>query len=216
MSADSRRLLGDIYLRHRWYPAAYRQYKTLTDITAGDPLGWLRLSAAAAGSGRIDEALRIQRQVATAEGTPGPDDPRAFARLLSAAQLGRLLAEPQAPPGQAESVARKLKELQLFSGPSALCILTWEDFETPLSLATLDGDKEAPAGEAQDAAKVGLTAVLLPIGDLSRLRFVARWRSDPRGRAVDAMFHTLLWDGKAFNVKIHPATLSPKEKEIAL
>lgn len=216
LSADSRRLLGDIYLRHRWYPAAYRQYKTLIDIAAVDPLTWLRLAAAAAGSGRVDEALRIQRQVATAEGTPGPTDPRAFARLLSAAHLGRLLAEQNAPPGQSESVARKLKELQLWSGPSALCILTWEDFESPLALVSLEGDKEAPVGEASDAAPVGLAAVLLPTAELSRLRFVARLRSDPRGRPVDVTFHTLIWDGKTFNVKVRAATLTAKDKEIAL
>jgi Ca-activated chloride channel family protein len=218
LSADSRRLLGDIYLRHRWYPAAYRQYKTLTDIalTPVEPLTWLRLAAAAAGSGRVDEALRIQRQVATAEGTPGPNDPRAFARLLSAAHLGRLLAEANAPPGQSESVARKLKELQLWSGPSALCILTWEDFESPLALVSLEGDKEAPAGEVSDAAPAGLAAVLLPTAELSRLRFVARLRGDPRGRDVAVVFHTLVWDGKTFNVKVHPAVLSAKDKEIAL
>jgi Ca-activated chloride channel family protein len=216
LSADSRRLLGDIYLRHRWYPAAYRQYKTLIDIADAEPLTWLRLAAAAAGSGRVDEALRIQRQVATAEGTPGPTDPRAFARLLSAAHLGRLLAESNAPEGQSESVARKLKELQLWSGPSALCILTWEDFESPLALVSLEGDKETPVGEASDAAPVGLAAVLLPTAELSRLRFVARLRSDPRGRNVDLMFHTLVWDGKTFNVKVRPATLPAKDKEIAL
>ena len=89
LSAEARRLLGDVYLRHAWYPAAYRQYKTLTDVAAADPASWLRLAAAAAGAGRVDEALRIERQVATAEGTPGPNDPRAWARMLSAGAARR-------------------------------------------------------------------------------------------------------------------------------
>ena len=230
-SADSRRLLGDVYLRHGWYPAAYRQYRTLADTascaapaqggelcTPGpqDALGWLRLAAAAAGSGRVDEALRLQRQVAGAEGTPGPNDPRAWARLLSAARLGRLLADEKAPPGQTESVGRKLKELGLFNSPGALSILIWEDYAAALSLATLDGDKEAPLGERTDALAAGVTATLLPLGDLSRVRWVVRWHDDPPKRGVDFTLETLTWDGKSFQIKIHPGTLPSAEKEIVL
>lgn len=215
-SADSRRLLGDVYLRHGWYPSAYRQYKTLTDIAASDPVSWLRLAAAAGGSGREDEALRIERQVASAEGVPGPNDPRGWARMLSAARLGRLLADKSAPAGQIESVSRKLKELGVFSGPAALVILTWEDYKAALSLVGLDGDKEAPAGEPTVALPVGATAVLLPTGDVERLRWVARWRNDPPGREVGFVAHTLIWNGKAFSVKVQKGKLGVKEKESAI
>ncbi len=230
-SADSRRLLGDVYLRHGWYPAAYRQYRTLADTAScaapaqggelctpgpSDALGWLRLAAAAAGSGRVDEALRLQRQVAGAEGTPGPSDPRAWARLLSAARLGRLLADEKAPPGQAESVGRKLKELGLFNSPGALSILIWEDYAAALSLVSLDGDKEAPLGEKTDALAAGVTATLLPLGDLARVRWVVRWHDDPPKRNVDFTLETLTWDGKSFQIKLHPGTLPSAEKEIAL
>lgn len=228
-SPDSRRLLGDVYLRNRWYPAAYRQYKTLTDIVPTDARAWLRLAAAAAGSGRVDEALRLQRQVSSAEGTPGPDDPRAWARLLSAARLGRLLADPAAPPGQSESVARKLKELQVFSGPAALCILTWEDFTAQLTLASGEAAPAAPAapgakpaaaavppGEVTDALPVGLTAVLLSAADLDKTRWIVRWRNDPRGRDVAFTLHTMIWDGKTFQVTVRSETLPAKEKELAL
>ena len=230
-SADSRRLLGDVYLRHGWYPAAYRQYKTLADnascaapsqggelCTPGpqDALGWLRLAAAAAGSGRVDEALRLQRQVSSAEGTPGPSDPRAWARLLSAARLGRLLADPKAPPGQAESVGRKLKELGLFDSPGALSILIWEDYAASLALVTLDGDKEAPLGEKTDALPAGVTATRIPLGDLPRVRWVVRWQADPPKRGVDFTLETLTWDGKSFKVKLQSGTLPSAEKEIVL
>jgi Ca-activated chloride channel homolog len=215
-SPDSRRLLGDVYLRHGWYPAAYRQYKTLTDIASNDAVSWLRLAAAAAGSGRIDEAIRVQRQVASAEGTPGPSDPRAWARLLTAARLGRLLAEQSPPAGQSESVSRKLKELQLWSGPATMMILTWEDFGATLSLVSLDGDKEAPIGESTDAAPAGLTSTLLSTGDLERVRWVVRFRRDPPHRAVDFVLHTMTWDGKAFHVKLTKGTLPAGSKEIAI
>ena len=215
-SADSRRLLGDVYLRHAWYPAAYRQYKTLIDVASKDPLSFLRLAAAAAGSGRVDEALRLERQVATAEGTPGPNDPRAWARMASAARLGRLLADKSAPPSQAESVARKLKELGVFSGPAALIVLTWEDFGAALSLAGLDGDKDAPIGEATTALPVGLVSVLLPAADVDRLRWVARFRHDPPGRDVAFVAHTLIWDGKTFAVRVKSGTLAAADKESAI
>ncbi|APR78494.1 Hypothetical protein A7982_03841 [Minicystis rosea] len=215
-SADSRRLLGDVYLRHGWYPAAYRQYKTLTDVAAADPTSFLRLAAAAAGSGRVDEALRLERQVATAEGTPGPNDPRAWARMLSAARLGRLLADTSAPASQAESVSRKLKELGVLSGPATLVIVTWEDYAAALSLAALDGTKETPIGEATTALPMGLVAVIVPTAEAERLRWAVRWRSDAPGRDVAFTRHTITWDGKAFAVKVQAGKIAAKEKESLL
>jgi Ca-activated chloride channel homolog len=182
-SPASRPLLGDVYLRHGWYPAAYRQYTTLTDIAPDDAAGWLRLAAAAAESGRVDEALRIQRKVATAEGTPGPTDPRAWARQLSAARIGQLLAGddgggsagPKAALGaaEAESLGRKLKELQLFSGPATLRIVLWEDYATALALAALDGQTEAALGEGMSLDETAWVTCLRAVHDLSSLERVS-------------------------------------------
>lgn len=222
-SAESRRLLGDIFLRHAWYAPAYRQFKSLTEVAPSDAAGWLRMAAAAAGSGRVDEALRIQRQVAAAEGTPGPDDPRAWARLWSAARLARLLAggdaasaERPSEPGLEGSLTRKLKELQIFAGPAALCVLTWEDLDASLALAGLDGDKEAPLADVTDASPVGLTAILLPAGDLERLRWEARWKADPPARDVKLTFHTIVWDGKTFVVKVKTESIAPAKRQVSL
>jgi Ca-activated chloride channel homolog len=214
-SPESRRLLGDVYLRHGWYPAAYRHYKTLTEFAPTDATGWLRLAAAAAGSGRVDEALRVQRQVSAAEGTPGPNDPRGWARTLSAARLGRLLADP-AQSAQTESLARKLKELQIFSGPAALRILTWEDFSAVLALSTKDGDAEATIGEIADAGTVGAMSILMPAADLARLTWSVRWRNDPPGRDVNFVVTTIVWDGKAFKVDSKPGVLPAKQKDLTL
>jgi len=213
-SAASRRLLGDVYLRHGWYPAAYRQYATLSELAPEDPAAWLRLAAAAAGSGRVDEALRLQRKVAGAEGSPGPNDPRVWARLLSAARLGRLLADP-AQSAQAEGLSRKLKELQLFSGPAALRILVWEDYAAALALVTLEGEAEAPIGDPQQAPQVGLASVLLPLSDLDRLGWRVRWKNDPPGRDVRFEVTTLIWDGAAFKVTTKPGALSAGQRDIA-
>jgi tetratricopeptide (TPR) repeat protein len=215
-SAASRRMLGDVYLRHGWYPAAYRQYKTLSEISGADPTSWLRLAAASAGAGRVDEALRIERQVATAEGTPGPSDPRAWARLLSAARLSRLLADQSAGASQAEAVSRKLKELGILTGPGALVLLTWEDYGAALSLVPLDGGKETNAGEATSGAPAGLEALLLPASDVDRLKWTVRWKSDAPGRDVAFALSTLVWNGKAFQVSVLKGTLLAKDKETAL
>ena len=101
----ARQLLGDIYLRHGWYELAYRQYKTLTEYRPDDPAALLRLAAAAAGVGRIDEALRLERKVSGGEGEPGPTDPRRWARLWSAARTAQLMAAPATAASKASARA---------------------------------------------------------------------------------------------------------------
>ncbi len=128
-----------------WYPAAYRQFKTLTDLDTKSPLAWLRLANAAAGAGRVDEALRIDREVSGGEGTPGPNDPRMFARLLSASRLGLLLEKPDPAAGiTTDAVSRKIKEFSLFSGPGTLSILTWDDLDAQLVIGAADEKSGSP------------------------------------------------------------------------
>lgn len=64
----ARRRLGDLYRAHGWFHDAYRQYQTLASIRPDDPTVLLLLAQAAAGSGRVDEALRLEQRLAeTAE-----------------------------------------------------------------------------------------------------------------------------------------------------
>ncbi|MEO6420268.1 MAG: VIT domain-containing protein, partial [Polyangiaceae bacterium] len=208
----SRKVLGDIYLRRGWFTAAYRQYKTLTDLDARNPLAWLRLADSAAGAGRIDEALRIEREVATGEGSPGPNDPRYFARLWSAARLGILLGNPapNAPAGSAEAIHRKLKELQLFSGPGTLALVVWNDLDARLSLAAADEKKEALAGETTDAGVTGLYSLLASNDTWEKTARAVRWKADAPGRSVKYKVVALTWDGKKFWVKIKDGELKPE------
>lgn len=213
-SALSRRVLGDIFLRQGWYPAAYRQYKTLTDLDGKNPLAWLRLANAAAGAGRVDEALRIDREVAGGEGTPGPNDPRMFARLLSASRLGFLLDKPDPAAGvTAEAVSRKIKELSLFSGPGTLSILTWEDLDAQLVVGTADEKKEQLAGEATDAGAVGLYSVLSSPDAWERVAHAARYKSEILQRKVPFRVVTLAWNGKEFKVATKKGELRPGVKQ---
>lgn len=63
MDELARRRLGDLYRAHGWYEDAYRQYETLVSIRPDDPTALLLLAQAAAGAGRVDEALRLEQRV---------------------------------------------------------------------------------------------------------------------------------------------------------
>jgi Ca-activated chloride channel homolog len=212
---DSRRLLGDIYLAHAWYEPAYRQYRTITESKPDDALGWLRLAASAAGAGRIDEALRLERKVANAQGNPGPTDPRRWARMLSAARMAQLIDHPPKEI-KPESVKRELKQLQLFSGPGTLVLVTWQDLAADLVLVTRAGGKDVALGEVTDAAKAGLSGVLLTQSDAENVSFVARLRSPKLDEAVALVRHDIVWNGKDFEVRLKKAELGERATETEL
>ncbi len=202
---DSRRLLGDIYLAHGWADAAYRQYQTLVQRVPDEALYRLRLAAAAAGAGRVDEALRIERKVARTPGRPGPDDPRRWARLLSAVRLARMLHQPPDGDGSerlGEALQARLKELQLFRGPGVLVLATWRDLAADLELAAFAGQTPVAAGEATDAAAVGLSALMLAPGERQRLGLQLRRRSPAPRRPIAVDLIALRWDGELFAIEV--------------
>ena len=219
-NTSSRRLLGDIYLAHGWYGPAYRQFKTLTEAEPSQWTGWLRLASAAAGSGRVDEALRVERRVAEAEGNPGPRDPRRWARLWSAARLARLIASPPPgeadPKGMAEGMKRRLKELQLFEGPATLVVLTWEDLNVDVALVSKSGRSDAQVGELVEAPEVGLSALFVPTAELRELTLSARIRGGSPSRKLTLVRHDITWDGKAFQVKIKDAPMESDARSVEL
>lgn len=195
-SPGSRRLLGDIFFRHHWFERAYRQFQDLVEMTPDDALAVIRLARAAAGTGRVDEALRILRKVAAGEGRPGADDPRRFARLHAAVYLALLLAEPEKDT-PAASVARELGRLQLFDAPAVWHLLVWDDLGARL---TLTSDPPTPiAGDAIDAGVTGLYALQAPAGALPPLS--VRHQGIVLDREVSFMRLTVTWDGKEFKVE---------------
>jgi hypothetical protein len=206
-------------MRRGWYAAAYRQYKTLTDLDPKKPLSWLRLAGAAAGTGRVDEAFRIEHDVASGQGSPGADDPRYWARLWSAARLGTLLADPSKAGGTeaVEGITRRLKQLQLFSGPGTLALVTWEDLDARLVLVNADAKKETLTGEPNDAGETGLFALFVQSAAWERGPWAIRWRSDaPGGRDVKLKLVTLAWDGKGFKVDVRAATAKASDRLLQL
>jgi Ca-activated chloride channel family protein len=218
VSPISRRVLGDVFLRRGWYAAAHRQYKTLTDLDPQKPTSWLRLAAAAAGTGRVDEAFRIEHDVASGEGSPGADDPRFWARLWSAARLGGLIADPSKAGGAdaVEGITRRLKQLQLWSGPGTLAIVTWEDLDARLVLVHGDEKRETPAGEPNDAGDAGLFAQFVQNDVWERGAWAVRWKADARGRDVPFQVTTIAWDGKGFKVKVDHRTARATDRRVPI
>lgn len=195
-SPQSRELLGDIFFRHGWFERAYRQYEDLVGIRPEEQAAAIRLARAAAGAGRVDEALRILRKVAAGEGRPGADDPRRFARLHAAVLLARLLAAPSDKAPEA-SVARELGRLQVFTAPGSWTFLVWDDLGARLTLAA---DPTQPlAGDVTDASATGLYAVQLPAGGGAPP--TVRHQGHTLGRPVAFERLTVTFDGKAFKVE---------------
>jgi tetratricopeptide (TPR) repeat protein len=214
----ARQLLGDVYLAHGWYDLAYAQYTTLTEMAPENLLAWLRLASAAAGAGRTDEALRIERKVARSPGNPGPSDPRLFARLAAATHMARLIAEPPRDVDSKrliESMSRDLAELQLFQGPGTLVLLSWEDLGADL-IARAGGKSPALAGETTDAAAVGLSALLLPAGKRGSVPLQAHLRSAPPSRPLKLVVCTIDHDGKAFQVNLKRVELAAGQADVGL
>ena len=178
--------------------------------------GW---RAAAAGTGRIDEALRVERKVASAQGNPGPIDPRRWARLLSAARLGSPDRRP--PPLRRQQDPRR--ELQTraqgapaVQRPGTLVVLTWEELDADVALATRVDGREVALGEATDAASVGLASVMLSTPDAQRAQFAARLRSFRAITVSSCSVHDIGWDGKDFQGHGRRRELATKASESVL
>jgi Ca-activated chloride channel family protein len=213
---STRRLLGDIFLRHGWYQEAYRQYQDLVSIT-GAPNDVIRQARAAAGAGRVDEALRLLRKVATGEGRPGPEDPRRFARLHAAVLLAQMLATEEGLPK--DSLERELERLQLFDGPTTWTFLSWSDLEQQLTLgieplgpepteAELEAAKRA-ALRTSDGRSTGDTGLwVIQAAELDDL--VVRHQGPIPTRAVAFERLTVRWDGEHFQVDRSLGTIAAK------
>lgn len=198
-SFESRRLLGDVFLRHGWYDGAYRQYEDLVASRPDDMTAAIRLARAAAGAGRVDEALRILRKIAAEEGRPGADDPRRFARLHAAAYLAAMLAEQGTPRA---SIAQELRRLQLFDAPTTWTLLTWHDLDASLVLARTD----EIAVDAIAASGTGLFALQT---DGGAMPLTVRHAGADHARAVSYQRIVVAFDGKDFAVQVEPGAIGP-------
>jgi len=103
----ARRRLGDLYRAFGWFDEAYRQYQTLAALAPHDGSVLLLMALAAAGTGRINEALRLEQRVAAS--AAGSGDAARWALLWASLQLA----------GQ-RALARKKGDRKLLASLGAL------------------------------------------------------------------------------------------------
>ncbi|GEM_PF-797701 len=206
-SIASRRLLGDLFLRHGWFADAYRQYELLLHFDES-PDSAIRMARAAAGTGRSDEALRLLKRVYSGEGRPGVDDPRRWAKLHAALILAGLLDADLDVP-RAKLVA-ELKALKLSDGPTTWELLEWRDLGADLVLVPDYSDDPklavAPDSDRVDAHGTGLSAIQ-PSGDH---KLTVRHAGLVPDRDIEWRRVTLRWDGEAFTVTERSGIISAK------
>ena len=211
----ARRQLGDLFLRHKWYSEAYRQFKTLVDSAGDNPIALLRLAAAAAGMGKTDEALRLERKVASGEGEPGSSDPRLWARLLSAARIaGMILEAKKANEGdKVGALERSLKRTQVAAQRSTLMIMVWDDLEAGLTMNPMAGDEDLTVSDRVNAPGVGLA--MIDVGESVPEGFELAVRTGGALiRPVEFELYTISWDGKSFSISSERGEIPPGETEI--
>ncbi|UJR84828.1 AgmX/PglI C-terminal domain-containing protein [Sandaracinus amylolyticus] len=133
----ARRRLGDLYRAHGWYDDAYRQYATLSAIRPDDPGVLLLLAQAAAGAGRVDEALRLeQRLMETAE--PGAREGLArIAQLWSSVRFAKLREDARRNSDEARlaSLVARMRRSGVLRGAGDMRVsLTWSHPDAQLAL----------------------------------------------------------------------------------
>jgi len=133
----ARRRLGDIYRAHGWFEDAYRQYQTLAEIRPDDRTVQLLLAQAAAGAGRVDEALRLERALMQ---TAEPGAARGIARtalLWSSVRFARLrrAAREQDDDERLEELSRWMRRSGVLREAGELRVtLVWSHPDAELSL----------------------------------------------------------------------------------
>ena len=135
----ARRRLGDLYRAHGWFEDAYRQYQTLASIRPDDPSALLLLAQAAAGTGRIDEALRLeQRLMETAQ--PGAERGIArVAQLWTSVRLAKLrdAARSSNNEERLDALERRMRRSGVLTGAGDLRVtLVWSHPDAQIAMWT--------------------------------------------------------------------------------
>ena len=181
----ARRRLGDLYRAHGWFEEAYRQYQTLRELRPDEPEVLLLLARAAAGAGRVDEALRLEERLAqTAE--PGSAHGVARTALLhSSVRFARLRASTD-DEARLAALRRRMRRTGVLSQAVALrASLTFSHPDAQLALfAAHPGG--ALARPRDLAPEHGIEAFEAPELEPGAYRLEVRARAGPASLAVDA------------------------------
>ena len=199
-----RRRLGNLYLAHGFFDAAYREFQVLGWLVPQDESVLLLLADAAAGLGRFDEALRLSSRVAEAVGAQNSArGASAWARVLYAIRLAKLRAEAKQKGDQnllgQLTVRGRSDGLSGYAG-KLLVALTWAHPDAGLQLlitppGRLD-DKTNPSGERANiqGGSVGLEAQRFDRVEAGDWRFVVYKPSAGKGQGSYRGELTVLFD----------------------
>ncbi len=198
----ARRRLGDLYRAHGWFEDAYRQYQTLASIRPDDSTVLLLLAQAAAGTGRIDEALRLeQRSMETAQ--PGAERGIArIAQLWSSVRLAKLRAAAREADDSARlrALEQRMRRGGVLTGSGDLRVtLVWSHPDAQIALYA-GHPGEALARPAEIAPEHGIEAFDVAEQEEGAYRLEVR-RFDASSPTAIAAELVLVWhEGRADEV----------------
>ncbi len=170
----ARRRLGDLYRAHGWYGDAYREYLILNRLRPNDDSVLLSLARAAAGAGRIDEALRLEQRVSesveSAVAHPGLHPSRqqtglpTWARLWTTVRLKELRLKAQGSEQKLFAIGRRERSTGVLRDPPAVfAAITWnhpDDLPQLFIRTPQEKDKDWQRAEMQGGVH-GVEAVSL-------------------------------------------------------
>ncbi|MEM9067181.1 MAG: AgmX/PglI C-terminal domain-containing protein [Myxococcota bacterium] len=178
----ARRRLGDLYRAHDLHEHAYREYRTLARLRPANEDVLLLLARAAAGAGRIDEALRLEQRLSESQAPGEIQGAGAVARLWTTARLAAMKAD--ASPDELRRIRRRERSTGVLRNPPAvLVLLTWAHPEDQPELhLNLPSTPEGTAWEraAVSSSAFGLEAHRVQDREEGPIRVEVR-RANPEG-----------------------------------
>ncbi len=214
----ARRRLGDLYRAHGWYEEAYREYETLTRLLPDDDGVLLLLASAAAGAGRMDEALRLEQRLGeSAEAGGDPGAPR-WARLWQSVRLGRLRDDARRA-GKNEDLKALLRRTRsagvLRDTPALKAFVVWDHPDANLVLSLGYPGSQGLDRAPELGAAFGVEAVILRRREDGTYRFeVEGPKDDPRRFRAEIV--VLLGEGSREEVILRqPIELTRERTKVA-
>lgn len=208
----ARRRLGDLYRTFGWFQEAYRQYQTLAVLAPHDTSVLLLMALAAAGTGRIDEALRLEQRVAAS--ATGSGGAARWALLWSSIRLAQLRQEARQKGDKlllAKLIARTRRAGVLRHARPLRVIVTWAHPEANLELwGAHPGWRTQRAGEL--APQFGIEAFAVRKPKKGRYSFEVRKVGRRRPGVIKARIFVLWNEGKpdeqlqSFSLEFKPDT----------
>lgn len=117
----ARMRLGDLYRAHDWHDDAYREYKTLTRLDPSNRGVVLALARAAAGAGRIHEAMQLEQGLAESAEPGSAMDLATVARIWTEIRLAALWTQSEGPAR--EVVEDRIRGAGILRDPPAVSVL---------------------------------------------------------------------------------------------